>query len=80
MCSKIDVTLYFLAFYSLVVWYCLPSHGFVCFHFLCAEFLEESFVLVAWWSYIDLISAYHGRLLLVYLFGMIVLLGRVSWG
>jgi hypothetical protein len=44
-----------------VVWYCLSSHGFVCFHFLCAEFLEESFVVVAWWSYIILVSAYHGR-------------------
>jgi hypothetical protein len=33
----------------------------------CAEFLEESFVVGAWWSYI-LVSAYHGRLLLLNLF------------
>jgi hypothetical protein len=58
--------LYFLAFSSLVASYCLPFHGFVCFHFLCAEFLEESFVVVALWSHIALISAYHGRLLLLY--------------
>jgi hypothetical protein len=47
-----------------VVWYCLLFHGFVCFHFLCAEFLGESFVVVAWWSYIILVSAYHERLVL----------------
>jgi hypothetical protein len=40
-----------------MVWYCLPFHGFVCFHFLCAEFLEETFVVVAWWSYIVLVPA-----------------------
>jgi hypothetical protein len=33
---------------------------------MCAEFLGESFVVVAWWSYIVLISAYHGKLLLLY--------------
>jgi hypothetical protein len=55
-----QVTLYFLAFSSTVVWYCLSFHGFACFHFLCAEFLGESFVVVAWWSYIVLVSAYHG--------------------
>jgi hypothetical protein len=42
-------------------WYCLSSHGFVCFHFLCAEFLGESFILVVWWPYIVLVSAYHGN-------------------
>jgi hypothetical protein len=46
-----------------VVWFCLPFHGFISFHFLCAEFLGESFVVVAWWSYIVLASAYHGRLI-----------------
>jgi hypothetical protein len=51
-----------------MIWYCLPFHGFVCFHFMCAEFLDESFVVVAWWSYIALVSAYHGRLLLLHLF------------
>jgi hypothetical protein len=80
VCSWISVTLYFLAFSSPVVWYCLPFYGFVCFHSLCAELLVESFVVVAWWSYIVLVSAYHGRLLLLYLFWRIVLLGRVSYG
>jgi hypothetical protein len=32
--------------------------------------------VVAWWSYIVLVSTYHGRLLLLHLFWMIVLLGR----
>jgi hypothetical protein len=57
-----------LAFSSPVLWYCLSSHSFVCFHFLCAEFFEESFVVMAWWSYIVLVSAYHGKLLLACLF------------
>jgi hypothetical protein len=35
-----------------VVWYCLSFHGFVCYNFLCAEFPEETFVVVVWWSYI----------------------------
>jgi hypothetical protein len=35
---------------------------------LCAGFFEECFVVVAWWSYIVLASAYLGRLLLLYLF------------
>jgi hypothetical protein len=88
----INVILYLLAFSSPVVWYFLSFHGFVCFHFLCAGFLEDTFVVVAWWSYIDLVSAYHGKLLLLHLFffifilflyalhlfWMIVLLGRVS--
>jgi hypothetical protein len=57
----------FLPFFSCGL--VLPaSHGFVCFHFLCAELLEESFVVVAWWSYFVLVSAYHGRFLLLYLF------------
>jgi hypothetical protein len=60
--------LYFLAFSFPVVWYCLPFHGYVGFHFLCAESLEESFVVVALWSYIVLVSAFHGRLLLLQLF------------
>jgi hypothetical protein len=50
-----------------IPWYCLPFHGFVCFHILCAEFLEESFVVVAWWSYIVLASAYDRGLLLLHL-------------
>jgi hypothetical protein len=41
---------------------------FICFHFLCAEFLEETFAVVAWWSYIVLVSAYLRRLLLLHLF------------
>jgi hypothetical protein len=57
-----------LLFSSPVAWYCLPFHGFVCFHFLCAEFLGESFAVVVWWSYIVLVSAYQGRLLLLHLF------------
>jgi hypothetical protein len=82
VCSWINVTLWLLVFSSPVIWYCLSFHGLVCFHFLCVEFLEESFVVVAWWAYITLVSAYLGRLLLLHLFWMIVLLGRVSkgWG
>jgi hypothetical protein len=53
---------------SPVVWYGLSLHGCDCFHFLCAEFLEESFVEVAWWSHIIFVSACHGRLLLLHLF------------
>jgi hypothetical protein len=60
-----NVTLYFPAFSSPVVpalsWFCLLSLS-VC------KILEESFVAVAWWSYIFLVSAYHGRLLLLHLF------------
>jgi hypothetical protein len=67
-CYQINVTLYFVAFSSPMVWYCLSFLGFVCFHFLYAGFFEESFVVVAWWSYIVLASAYHGRLLLLHLF------------
>jgi hypothetical protein len=44
-----------------------PNWG-VCFDILCAEFLEESFVVVVWWSYIVLVSAYHGRPSLLHLF------------
>jgi hypothetical protein len=68
VCSYIDVTLFFLVFSSPVVWYCLTFHGYVGFHFLCAEFLGESFVVVALWSHIVLVSACHGRLLLLHLF------------
>jgi hypothetical protein len=35
---------------------------------LCAEFLEESFVMVAFWSYVVVVSADHEILLLLYLF------------
>jgi hypothetical protein len=56
------------------------SHGFVYFHLLCVEFLIESSVVVAWWSYIISVSVYHGRHLLLCQFLMIVLLGRVSKG
>jgi hypothetical protein len=39
-----------LAFaFSSVAWYCLHIHGSVSFHFLCAEFLGESFAVVIWW-------------------------------
>jgi hypothetical protein len=51
-----------------VVWCSLSFHGYVGFHFLFAESLEESFVVVALWSHIVLISDYHGRLLLLHLF------------
>jgi hypothetical protein len=34
-------------------------------------------VVVPWWSYIVLISAYYGRFLFLHQFWMIVLLGRV---
>jgi hypothetical protein len=74
MCSWISVTVCFLVCSSPVVWYCLPFHGFVCFNFPCSEFLGESFVVVALWSYIVLVHFYHGRLLLFHLFWMIVLL------
>jgi hypothetical protein len=57
------VTLYFLAFSFPVVWCSLPFHDYVGFHFLCAQSLEESFVVVALWSHIVLVSAYHGRLI-----------------
>jgi hypothetical protein len=70
----------FLPFSFPVVWCCLSFHGKVGFHFLCAESLEESFVVVALWSHIFLVSDYHGRLLLLHLLWMIVLLGRVSRG
>jgi hypothetical protein len=62
------VTLSFLAFSFPVVWYCLSFFGYVGFQFLRAESLEESFVVVALWSHIVLVSAYHGRLLLLHLF------------
>jgi hypothetical protein len=46
----------------LLLWFGIACfHGFVCFHFLCAEFLGESFVVMAWLSYIVLVSSYHGR-------------------
>jgi hypothetical protein len=38
----------------------MPFCGYVGFHFLYAESLEESFVVVALWSYIVLVSDYHG--------------------
>jgi hypothetical protein len=59
---------------SLLLWFgtACPLMGFFCFHFLCAVFLEESFVVVSWWSYIVLGSAYHGSLLLLHLFWMLV--------
>jgi hypothetical protein len=66
--TEIEVTLYFLAFSFPVVWYCLPFRGYVGFHFVCAKSMEESFVVVALWSHIVLVSAYHGRLLLLHLF------------
>jgi hypothetical protein len=80
VCSWIYITFWFLVFSSPVLWYCLSSCGFVYFHFLWAEFLGETFVVVVWWSHIVLVSTYHQRLLLLHLFWMIVLLGRVSWG
>jgi hypothetical protein len=67
MLLKQCYSLTLLPFFSCgLVLHALP--GFVCFHFLWAEFLEESFVLMAWWSYIVLFSAYHGRFLLLHLF------------
>jgi hypothetical protein len=67
MCTYVEVTL-FLAFSFPVVWCCLLFHGYFGFHFLCAEAHEESFVMVALWSHIVLVSAYHARLLLLHLF------------
>jgi hypothetical protein len=63
-----------------MVWYFPYSHGFVCFHLLCAESLVESFVVVAWWSHIILVSVYCGRFLLLPQFWMIVWLGTISEG
>jgi hypothetical protein len=59
VCSWMNVTLWFLEGQAVpVVWYCLSFHGFVCFHFVCADFLEDSFVVLTWWSYIVLVSVY----------------------
>jgi hypothetical protein len=44
------------------------SYGFICIHLLCAEFLAESFVLVAWWSFIISDSGYHRRFLSLHIF------------
>jgi hypothetical protein len=63
VCTQAEVTLYFLAFSFPEVWCCLPFHGQVWFHFLCAESLEASVVVVALWLHIVLVSAYHGRLI-----------------
>jgi hypothetical protein len=52
----------------LLLWFGIACPFMVLFDFLCAEFLGESFVVVAWWSYIVLVSANHGRLLLLHLF------------
>jgi polyferredoxin len=38
------------------------------FTFCVKKSLNESFVVVALWSHIVLVSAYHGRLLLLHLF------------
>jgi hypothetical protein len=37
----------------------MVSHGLVCFHLLCAEFLVESSVVMAWWLHIVLVSLYR---------------------
>jgi hypothetical protein len=53
----------------LLLWFGIACPFMVLFAFtLCAEFFGESFVVVVWWSYIVLVSAYHGRLLLFHLF------------
>jgi hypothetical protein len=57
VCTLIEVTLNFLAFSFPVVWHCLPFHGYVGFHFLCAESIEESFVVVSLRSHIVLLSS-----------------------
>jgi hypothetical protein len=80
VCSQINTIPWLLAFSSSVVWYFPSSHGFVCFHLLCSEFLIKSSVVVVWWSYIVLVSVYHGRFLLLHQFWMTVLLVRVSLG
>jgi hypothetical protein len=64
MCSQINVTLW-LHVFSPMDWCFLSSCGFVCFHLLCTEFLVESSVLVAWWSYTLSVSVYCGRFLLL---------------
>jgi hypothetical protein len=76
VCNQISGTLWLLVFSS-VIWFFPSSCGFVCLRLLCAEFLIKSSVVVAWWSYIVLVSVYCGRFLLLHLFWMIVLLGRV---
>jgi hypothetical protein len=53
----------------LLLWFGNACPFMVLFAFtLCAEFLEKSFVMVALWFDIVVVSAYHGRLLLLYLF------------
>jgi hypothetical protein len=76
--SLISALFLLLVFSSPVIWYFLSSHGFVCFHILCAEFLVQLSVVVARLSYIVLVSVYRGRFLLLCQFWMMVLLGRVS--
>jgi hypothetical protein len=56
VCTSVEVTLYCPAFSFPVVWCCLSFHGYVGLHFLRAESLEESFVVVALWSHIVLVS------------------------
>jgi hypothetical protein len=64
VCSQINATLLLLVFFFTYGLMLPISHGFVCFHLLCAEFLVESSVVVAWLSYIVLVSIYRGRFLL----------------
>jgi hypothetical protein len=78
VCSWINATLWLrvFIFFCILILSVLP--GFVCFHLLCSEFLVESSVVVAWCSYIVLVSVYCGRLLFLHQFWMIVLLSRMS--
>jgi hypothetical protein len=46
----------------------MSFYGYCGFNFLRVESLEESFVELALWSYIVLVSAYHGGFLLLHLF------------
>jgi hypothetical protein len=52
-------------------WFCLLS-------FSMCRLPWRIFIMVAWWSFIVLVSACCGRLLLLHPFWMIILLGRVS--
>jgi hypothetical protein len=54
--------LLFTFLHFLLLWFGAACPFMVLFPFtFCVEFLGESFVVVAWWSYIVLVSAYHGR-------------------
>jgi hypothetical protein len=52
-----------------LLWFSTACPFMVLYAFIfCAEVSKESLVVVAWWLYIVLASAYHGSLLLLHLF------------